>query len=80
MEVYFKNIKHLLSYALESEIEQKFFLDTLRSLFSRFELAQIFYYALSEVDPGFRELVVKSKLMDDSIKDILIVQEHYETL
>ena len=80
LEVYFKNTKHILSYALESEIEQQFFLNTLKSLFSRYEMALLFYYAICGVDPEFTELVKKSKLLDDSIVDILIDKSHYEQL
>ena len=78
LEVYFKNIRHLLSYSLESEIEQQFFLNTLKSLFSRYEMAMIFYYAFCGIDPLFTELVKKSKLLDDSFRDILIDPGHFE--
>lgn len=77
-EVYFKNIKHLLSYTLSSEVERQFFLDTVSSLFSKFELATIFYYVLSEIDPEFNELVKLSQLIDKSVDNILIVKEHGE--
>lgn len=80
LEVYFKNIKHLISYTLESEIEAQFFLNTLRSLFSRFEMALIFYYAVCDIDPEFKQLVIKSKLTDDSIRDILIGSGHLKYL
>lgn len=74
-EVYFKNIKHLLSYALSSEIERQFFLDTIHSLFSKYELATIFYFVLSGIDPDFNELVKQSKLLDDnSYREVLIVK------
>lgn len=80
LEVYFKNIKHLLAYSLESEIERPFFLDTLRSLFSRYELAMLFYYAISGVDPVFLELTVNSELIDESVWEVLIVKEHFDFL
>lgn len=74
-EVYFKNIKHLLSYALASDVEQQFFLDTVRSLFSKFELGTIFYYALSGIDPEFNALLKRSKLLEEKgYQSILIVQ------
>ena len=79
-EVYFKNIKHLMAYTLASEIEQQFFLDTLRSLFTRFELAFQFYYACTELDPSFREIFQRSKLVDESLKDSLVSEEHWELL
>ncbi|MBK6903142.1 MAG: hypothetical protein IPH04_10115 [Saprospirales bacterium] len=78
LEVYFKNIRHLLAYSLESEIEQQFFLDTLKSLFSRYEMALIFYYAFCGIDPGFTELVKKGKLLDDSFMDILFDKAHFK--
>lgn len=75
-EVYFKNIKHLLHYTLQSEIEQGFFIDTLKSLFSRFELAMIFYYSISGMDEELLHLIKKSKLIDlDLINPILIDAE-----
>ena len=80
MEVYYKNIKHLLAYAMESEIERMFFLDTLRSLFSRFETAMLFYNTLSEVDPELSQLVKETHLLDDSIVDILIAKEHWDMM
>ncbi|MCB0587797.1 MAG: hypothetical protein KDD06_21070 [Phaeodactylibacter sp.] len=75
-EVYFKNIRHLLAYVLESEVERQFFLDTLKSLFSRYELAMILYYALAETGPGFREAARESNLIDNSVKELLIKEEH----
>lgn len=65
LEVYFKNIRHLLAYTLSSEVEREFFLNTLRSLFSKFELATIYYYVLSGIDPEFNDLVRDSKLLDE---------------
>ncbi len=80
MEVYFKNIKHLMAYAMESEIEQGFFLNTLKSLFSRYELAMIFYYSLTGIDPEFRALVRDSRLIDGSVGKLLLRDEHLSLL
>lgn len=80
LEVYFKNIKHLLAYTWESEIERQFFLDTIRSLFSKYELAMIFYYVFSGVDAAFRDLAEKSKLIDESVETVLIDPEHFSWL
>lgn len=75
LEVYFKNIKHLLAYTLASEIERQFFLDTIRSLFSKFELGTIHYYVLSNIDPAFNQLVEESGLLEDeNFKTILLVK------
>ncbi|MCB0548738.1 MAG: hypothetical protein KDD19_14250 [Phaeodactylibacter sp.] len=79
-EVYFKNIRHILAYVLDSDVERQFFLDTLKSLFSRFELAMILYYALSNITPGFRALVAGSQLVDNTVEDILIKEEHLSLL
>ncbi len=79
-EVYFKNIKHLLAYALDSEIEQQFFVDTLKSLFSRFEMAMIFYYGMSNIDPQFKQLLSESGLIGDSVKSILILEQQFDKL
>ncbi|GJM33673.1 MAG: hypothetical protein DHS20C18_26740 [Saprospiraceae bacterium] len=76
-EVYFNNIKHLLAYVMEDEIDQPFFLNTLRSLFSRYELAFIFYYVLSGQDDAFKTLIRKSGLITDSIRDVLVFPEHW---
>ncbi len=76
-EVYFNNIKHLLDYVLEDEVDQPFFLDTLRSLFSRYERGLIFYYALTDLDQEFTQLIEASGLINESIRDILIFPEHW---
>ena len=76
--MYFKNIKHLLSYVLDSEVERQFFLDTMKSLFSRYELAMILYYALAEIDPDFKGLVKKSGLLAGLGKSILLKEEHMD--
>ncbi len=78
LEVYFKNIRHILAYIQESEIERAFFLDTAKSLFSRFEMGMIFYYALCGIDPEFKALVKKSNLIDSSLKPVLIRPEHFD--
>lgn len=75
LEVYFKNIKHLLRYALANEVEQSFFLATLQSLFSRYEQAFIFYYAYCGIDEAFTALVKQGGLVDDSITPLLIRAE-----
>ncbi len=76
-EVYFNNIKHLLDYVLEDEVDQPFFLDTLRSMFSRYERAFIFYYALTGLDEEFTQLIKVSGLINASIQDVLVYPEHW---
>ena len=80
IEIYFKNIKHLMAYVLESELEQAFFLNTLRSLFSRYELGFIFYFALSGVEPDFKELVEQTQLMAETVRDVLILPAHFDEI
>ncbi|MCB0638210.1 MAG: hypothetical protein KDC54_16385 [Lewinella sp.] len=63
-EVYFKNIRHMLAYTQESEVERQFFLDTLRSLFTRYELALLHYYTASGIDPQMAELTEQTQLID----------------
>lgn len=79
-EVYFKNIKHMLTYIFESDIEQQFFLNTLQSLLSRYELALLFYYSLCEIDTEFKPLIIKSELFTKAIKPTLIQENHFEFL
>lgn len=79
-DVYFKNIQHLLGYTLDSEIEQKFFLNTIRSLFTRFELGLIFYYALCDINPAFSLMVRKAGLIGADIKSVLISESHFNYL
>ena len=79
-EVYFKNIKHLFNYVNESQIEKKFFLDTLKSVFSRYEVVFLFYFAISGKDEEMRGIIQSSGIFDDSIQDILIHPNHFELL
>ncbi len=78
IEVYVKNIKHMLQYALASEVEQEFFLATLRSLFSRYEQAFLFYYAFSEIDPQFSSLLRKGQVIDDAVRSVLMREEDFD--
>ena len=79
-EVYFKNIKHLIRYTLDSEIEQAFFLNTLKSIFSRYEQLMLFHYALSNIDPEMTALLKTTQLIEPSIKDFLIDEAHFEMI
>lgn len=79
-EVYFKNIKHLLAYIQQNEVNQLFFLDTFKSLLSKYELAYIFYYAICDIDPQFKALVKKCQLIDPDLETVLIQKEHFGLL
>lgn len=80
LEVYFKNIRHMVAYVLDSEVEQGFFLNTLKSLLSRYELALLFYYALCDMDSDLKTLVIRSGLVDDSVRTVLIRESHFSFL
>ena len=77
-EVYFKTIRHLLQYIMDSEVEKLFFFNTFKAQLSRHELAFIFYYALSGVSPGFKELLKESTILNDLSDSALIIPEHAE--
>lgn len=77
-DVYFKNIKHLLKYIRQDEVEQGFFLDTLQSMFSRYELALIFYYALSGLDPAFSETAFEAGIFQPDLKETLFHPHHWD--
>ena len=79
-EVYFNNIRHMLEYTLESEVEQVFFLNIIRSLLSRHERVMALYYALCGLDPAFAAVLRKSELLDPSIRELLILPGHLDWL
>ena len=68
----------MIRYATNSEIDQSFFLDTLSTIFSRYELVMLFYYSLSDIDPEVKSLIKKSGLIYPSIKDLLFEEVHFE--
>lgn len=80
LEVYMKTIMFLLSYILDEELEQDFFLGVFRSVLSSEELALIHYFALSDSLPGFREILVKADLLTPTLKDHLIKPGHLDFL
>ncbi len=77
MEVYLKNIRHLISYSLATEIDKAFFLETLSSLLSRYELVLIFYYAVSTETAEGRALFRQAGLWDEHLSSYLIRPAHY---
>jgi len=76
MEVYLKNVKHLLKYVQEDDVERSFFLETIRSMLSRYELVMIFYFALSDLDPAFSELAGISGIFPPDLAEALISPDH----
>ena len=79
-DVYLKNVRHLLKYIRQDEVEQGFFLDTLQSMLSRYELALIFYYATSGVDPAFYDLSVSAGIFPADLKEYLFNPDHWKEL
>lgn len=75
-EVYFKTLKHILTYIDESEIEKQFFINTIKSQLSRYELIFILYYALSGIDPEYPQLVRHFQLLNDLPANSLIHEKH----
>ena len=73
-----KTVKFILSYILEEEMEQTFFLNVFKSILSSYEQACIFYYALSKIDPEFDEVLKKADLFGPSLVDLLVKKEHLE--
>lgn len=76
-EVYFKNVKHMMRYVLESQVEQAFFLGTLNAVFSKYELAMLYYYAHSGLDPELPELIQQCKLFPAEAREILMHPSHH---
>lgn len=77
LEVYFNTIQFILNYINEEEMEQEFFMGVIRSILSSSEKACILYYAISGLDESFREILIKSKLLDKSIEKSLLEDGHY---
>lgn len=75
-EVYFKTLKHLLQYIHESEIEQAFFINTLKAQISRYEQFFLFYYALCKIDADYHSVLKNSQLLSEIPVSILIHREH----
>jgi hypothetical protein len=77
LEVYFNTIQFILKYINEEEMEQEFFMGVVRSILSSSEKVCLFYYAISGLDESFKEILIESKLLDESIKYTLLEEEHY---
>lgn len=80
MEVYFKTVRFILEYILEDEVEQDFFLGVFKSSLSSAELIMICYYAISDLDPGWKKVLVSSGILEENIRQALIDPEHYDLL
>ncbi|MGK0388164.1 MAG: hypothetical protein ACI94Y_000892 [Maribacter sp.] len=77
LEVYFNTIKFILNYISDEELEKDFFMGVIRSILSSSEKACILYYAISGLDDSFKEILFESELLDESIKNVLLEEEHY---
>ncbi len=78
LEVYIKNIRHLLEYVVETEVDRKFFINTLKSILSRFELSLLFYYGLTNIDPVFSQLLRDTGFLSDVRRDTLMKPNHLD--
>ena len=80
LEVYLKNVHHLAKYIQDMEIDRDFFLTTLKSSLSRFELAILYYYAVSEVNPAFNDTAFSIGLFDQGLSRSLFEDSHIHWL
>lgn len=80
LEVYFKNVHHLMSYVQQIEVDRAFYMQTLKSSLSRFELALLYYYAISEADDSFTATAKAIGLFDQSLARSLFEESHIDWL
>jgi len=80
LEVYLKNIHHLMRYVQQIEVDRDFYINTLKSSLSRFEMAMLFYYAFSEVDPRFTETARSIGLFDQDLGRTLFEENNLDWL
>jgi len=80
LEVYFNTIQFILEYILEEEMEKDFYIGILKSILSSSEKSIILYYAISGIDTEFKNILIKSKLIDESIGGKLIDPSHFDLL
>jgi len=78
IEVYLKNLSHILSYILAEEVEQGFFIHTLKAVLSKVELAMIYYYAFSGIDLQFKTYTDLVELVEEPLRQVLIAPEHLD--
>lgn len=79
-EVYFKHIKHMGQYIKGAEVDQRFFYDTLIASLSRFELAMLFYFVISDLDPEVRAFAIESQVFNATLTHTLLNPDHLNYL
>lgn len=75
-----KTLGFILKYINEAEVDQGFFFGVVDSILSSHEKAMLFYFAIGNVEPDFKTLLIESGIIDEGIKNKLIAEEHYELL
>lgn len=79
-EVYMKMVGFIIAYIQEDKVEQHFFKGVFKSILSTAELGLIFYCALSDSIPGFKNTIAESGFIDDSIQPHLLSEDHLALL
>ena len=80
MEAYMRTLGFILKYVNEEELDQGFFFGVVDSILSSHEKAMLFYYAIGNVEPDFKSLVIESEIINEGIKNKLIQDDHYDLL
>lgn len=77
MEVYLKNIKNIIGYINEDEVDKIFFINTFKSLLSRFELAVLFYFSLLKENSDLKRLLIDNEIINkEEIKELFFDSFH----
>ncbi len=80
MEAYMNTLGFILKYISEAEIDQGFFFGVVNSILSSAEKTMLAYFAIGNIDPGFKDLLMDSKIINEGLKKKLIKEEHYDLL
>ncbi len=76
LEVYMKTVRFILDYILEDKVEQHFFMGVFKSILSTPELTLIFYFAISDLYPGFKESINKLSFIGEELQNALMEKDH----
>ncbi len=68
MEAYMRTLGFILKYINEAEVDQGFFFGVVDSILSSHEKAMLFYYAIGNVEPDFKTLLIESNIINEGIK------------
>ncbi len=80
MEAYMNTLGFILEYISEAEIDQGFFFGVVNSILSSSEKIMLIYFAIGNIEPGFKKLLMDSNVINEGLKKKLIKEEHYELL